>query len=343
MGQRVTIRDVAARAGVSAGAVSPAFNDRPGVSARTRQRIIDAARELGWSPSLAARSLARGAQVHTVGLVVSRGSIGISLDSVHMALIGGIESVLTERACALLLHIAPDRDAEIALYRQWWQSGRVNGSVLVGISADDPRIAAVHRLGMPAVAVSPPDLSGPFPAVTTDDAAALTEAVRYLAALGHRSIAHVRGPQNLGQTILRAQAFDAAAAELSLHGAAGLHTDLSAHDGARATRTLLASGQRPTAILYDNDITAVAGLSVAQEMGLQVPRDLSIVAWDDSDLCTITRPTLSALSHDPFAVGAEVAACLLELLDRGHAESRLCGAPVLRPRGSTGAPPPLRD
>ncbi|GAA5023843.1 hypothetical protein GCM10025734_81500 [Kitasatospora paranensis] len=61
MGQRVTIRDVAARAGVSAGAVSLAFNDRPGVSARTRERIIEAARELGWSPSLAARSLARGA------------------------------------------------------------------------------------------------------------------------------------------------------------------------------------------------------------------------------------------------------------------------------------------
>ncbi|WP_431683525.1 LacI family DNA-binding transcriptional regulator [Kitasatospora sp. KL5] len=342
MGRRVTIRDVAARAGVSAGAVSLALNDRPGVSAETRRRIVEAARDLGWSPNLAARSLARGAQVHTIGMAITRDTAGAGLDSVHMALIGGIESVLTERPCALLLHIAADPEAELALYRQWWQSGRVNGSVLIGVSADDPRIEAVQRLGMPVVAVAPPQFSGPFPAVTGDDAAATTEAVRYLAALGHRRIAHVRGPAALGRSILRAEAFEVTAADLGLADAPSVHTDLSAHGGARATRQLLAGADRPTAILYDNDIMAVAGVAVAAEMGLRVPADVSIVAWDDSDLCRITWPALSALSHDPFAFGAEVAHCLLELLDNGHAPSRIIGAPVLVPRGTT-APPPRGD
>ncbi len=340
MQRRVTIRDVAARAGVSAGAVSLALNDRPGVSDATRQRIVEAARELGWSPSLAARTLAQGDRVHTIGMAVTREAVGAGLDAVHMALIGGVESVLAERPCSLLLHLAPDQDAEIALYRQWWQSGRVNGSVLIGVTARDPRIEAVHRLGMPAVVVGPPQVAGPFPAVWSDDAEAVAEAVRYLAMLGHRRIVHVAGPATLGQSILRSRAFEATAAELSLTGARSVHTDLSAHDGARVSRSLLASGgERPTAILYDNDIMAVAGVAVAAELGLGVPTDVSLVAWDDSDLCRITRPALSALSHDPFAFGAEVARCLLELLDAGRADSRSFGAPVLVPRGTTGPAP----
>ncbi|MFJ5229110.1 LacI family DNA-binding transcriptional regulator [Kitasatospora sp. NPDC088391] len=339
MQRRVTIRDVAARAGVSAGAVSLALNDRPGVSGATRQRIVDAARELGWSPNLAARSLAQGDRVHTIGMALTRGAAAAGLDQVQMALIGGIEQVLAERPCALLLHTVPDRDAEIALYRQWWQSGRVNGSVLVGVVADDPRLEPVHKLGMPVVAVSQPALSGPFPAVWTDDATAIAEAVRYLALLGHRRIAHVTGPATLGRTLLRDEALAATVAELPAVTARTLPTDLSAHAGARATRTLLTAGDRPTAIVYDNDLMAVAGIAVAEELGLRVPQDISLVAWDDSDLCRITRPQLTALSHDPFAVGEEVARCLLELLDEGRAPSRSAGTPVLVPRGTTGAAP----
>ena len=339
MDRRVTIRDVAARAGVSAGAVSLALNDRPGVSEATRRRIVDAARELGWSPSLAARSLAGSAGLHTVGMVVTRTAAAVGLGPLHMALIGGIESVLAVRPCSLLLHVASDPDAEIALYRQWWQSGRVNGSVLLGVSADDPRIGAVTRLGMPVVAVAPPALAGSFPAVWSDDAAATAEAVRYLAVLGHRRIAHVSGPAGLGQSIVRTRAFAAAAAELPLDAARSIATDLSAHEGAAVTRALLAGPDRPTAILYDNDLMAVAGLAAAAELGLRVPADVSLVAWDDSDLCRITRPALSALSHDPFAFGAQVGHCLLRLLDTGHADSRIFGTPVLVPRGTTGPPP----
>ncbi|GGV44482.1 LacI family transcriptional regulator [Kitasatospora herbaricolor] len=339
MQHRVTIRDVAARAGVSAGAVSLALNGRPGVSEATRRRIAEAARDLGWSPNLAARSLARSPGVHTIGMAISREAVAEGLDALHMALIGGIESVLSERPCSLLLRLTAGLESEIALYKQWWQSGRVNGAVLTGVVAEDPRIQPVHRLGMPVVVVAHPDHSGPFPAVWSDDAAATAEAVRYLAVLGHRRIAHVAGPARLGSSLVRSRAFEEVAVELSLDDHRSVPTDLSAHEGARVTRALLVGADRPTAILYDNDIMAVAGLAVAAELGLRVPEDVSLVAWDDSDLCRITRPALSALSHDPFAFGSEVAHCLLELLDTGKAESRISGTPVLVPRGTTGLPP----
>ncbi|GGM16697.1 hypothetical protein GCM10010129_71120 [Streptomyces fumigatiscleroticus] len=171
-----------------------------------------------------------------------------------------------------------------------------------------------------------------------DAEAAVREAVRYLAALGHRRIARVGGHAALGHTVIRTAALDAIVAELGLEPARNITTDYSGEQGARATRSLLASPQRPTAIVYDNDIMAVAGLSVAAEMGLSVPRDLSLIAWDDSQLCRLTHPTLSAMTHDVFGFGADVTRRLFDVVHRRNPSSGPVATPVLLPRGSS-APP----
>ncbi|WP_419994671.1 LacI family DNA-binding transcriptional regulator [Streptomyces boninensis] len=337
---RVTIKDVAARAGVSKGAVSLAFNDKPGVSDATRQRIFAVARELGWAPNLAARSLSN-ARVDAIGLALYRPARMLSHEPFYMEFISGIESVLAERSCSLLLRIVRSLEEEVELQERWWQSKQIAGSILVDLQRDDPRPAPLAALGLPAVAVGHPSLTGGLPALWTDDATAMAEAVRYLAALGHRRIDRVGGVAELGHTGIREAAFTATLADLGLPAGRQLTTDFSGDDGARATRTLLTSGERdrPTAIVYDNDILAVAGLSVAAEMGLSVPADVSLLAWDDSQLCTLTHPKLSAMSHDVHGFGAEVARALFELLETGATESRAVPTPVLTPRGST-APPP---
>ncbi len=107
---------------------------------------------------------------------------------------------------------------------------------------------------------------------------------------------------------------------------------------ARATRRLLSSAQRPTAVIYDNDVMAIAGLSVAQEMGLTVPGDLSIVAWDDSPLCRLVHPPLTALGRDIPAYGAHAARQLLAVVAGQPAGRVQDETPHLTPRGST-APP----
>ena len=126
----------------------------------------------------------------------------------------------------------------------------------------------------------------------------------------------------------------------ALAGAWQVATDFSGDAGARATRSLLtaAPADRPTAIVYDNDIMAVAGLSVAAEMGLRVPEDVSLLAWDDSQLCRLTHPTLSAMSHDVHGFGADVARTLFSVITGGEGGSHPVPTPVLTPRGST-APP----
>ncbi|GHB52118.1 MULTISPECIES: LacI family DNA-binding transcriptional regulator [Streptomyces] len=340
---RVTIKDVAARAGVSKGAVSLAFNHKPGLADATRDRIFEAARELGWAPNLAARSLSNR-RVDVIGLAICRPAKLLGLEPFYMEFISGVESVLTEHSCSLLLRLVRTVEEEVGLQDSWWRGKQISGSILVDFRADDPRVPAVERLGMPVVAVGHPSLTGGLTSVWTDDATAVTEAVRYLAALGHRRVARVGGAAALGHTAIRTAAFDEAARVLELAGAQQVATDFSGDAGARATRSLLtaAVGDRPTAIVYDNDIMAVAGLSVAAEMGLSVPGDVSLLAWDDSQLCRLTHPTLSAMSHDVHGFGAEVARTLFDVVTGATGAegggSHPVPTPVLTPRGST-APP----
>ncbi|MET8224510.1 LacI family DNA-binding transcriptional regulator [Streptomyces sp. NPDC005301] len=336
--ERVTIKDVAARAGVSKGAVSLAFNHKPGVSPATRERIFEAARELGWAPSATARNLSNQ-RVDIVGLALCRPARLLGLEPFYMDFISGIESILVERPCSLLLRLVRDLDEEIALYKAWWGGRMIAGAILVDFREDDPRLPSLQGTGLPAVAVGHPSLTGPFPAVWTDDASAVAEAVRYLAALGHRRIARVGGPANLGHSAIRARAFTSTTRELGLEEAKQIATGFDEKEGARATRSLLLAPDRPTAIVYDNDIMAVAGAGVAAEMGFTVPDDLSLIAWDDSQLCRITHPTLSAMSHDVHHFGAEVARVLFDVIDGTHTGAHQAPTPTLTPRGSTARAP----
>ncbi|GJF31550.1 LacI family transcriptional regulator [Kitasatospora sp. NE20-6] len=326
---------------MSIGAVSLALNGRPGVSAATADRIRAAADDLGWAPNQAAQALAGHRHTDTIGLVLTRPARQLGLEPFYMEFISGIESVLEQHSHALLLRLARDAAQEIEVQRDWWKARRITGSIVVDLRTDDPRVPAMAKLGIPAVAVGHPDLvADRMPTVWTDDATAIQHAVRYLAVLGHRRIARIGGDPDFGHTAIRTRAMENTARELGLPPVRTITTDFSGDEGARATRELLGGPERPTALLYDNDIMAVAGLSAANGMGLHVPRDVSIVAWDDSQLCRLTRPTLSALGHDIFGFGAHAARRLLKIVDRTAVEPGPAQTPVLTPRGSSGPPPP---
>ncbi|MBG0832915.1 LacI family DNA-binding transcriptional regulator [Planomonospora sp. ID67723] len=336
--RRPTIADVARQAGVSKGAVSYALNGRPGVSESTRARILAVAEEIGWRPSSAARAL-NGARAHSVGLALCRPARVLGMEPFFMELISGIEGELAARSYALMLQVVADHGQEVAVYRRWWGEGRVDGAILVDLHLDDPRVPELEALGLPAVVVGHPSHAGSLVPVWSDDGAAVRETVAYLLTLGHRRIARVAGLPELVHTALRDRAFTEACEGLAEH--VTVHTDYTGEEGARATRRLLSSPARPTAIVYDNDIMALAGLSAAQELRLDVPGDLSIVAWDDSPLSQVVRPPLTALSRDIPAYGAHAARRLLALVAGEEPGPFEDAAARLTPRGSTAPPPGL--
>ena len=338
--KRPTIADIAREAGVSKGAVSYALNDRPGVSEETRARILAIAERIGFRANTAARALA-GAPARVVGLALRRPASTLGVEPFFMELVSGLEAELSTRSYALLLQMVAEDDpaAEIEVYRQWWIEGRVDGVLLCDVRADDPRVPAVAELGLPAVVVGPPTAGELLPSLWSDDAVSVTEAVEHLAGLGHRRIARVAGLPELAHTTVRSRAFAEACARLGVTEAPTAGTDYTGEAGARATRELLGAEPRPTAIVYDNDIMAIAGLAAARELGLGVPAELSIVAWDDSPVCGLVHPPLTALTRDIVAYGANAARLLLAVIAGNEVRSRLDEPARLIVRAST-APPP---
>jgi DNA-binding LacI/PurR family transcriptional regulator len=333
--KRPTIADIARRAGVSKGAVSYALNGQPGVSEATRRRVLAIAEEIGWNPNSAARALS-GATANAIGLALRRPARILGIEPFYMELISGVEGELSTRSYGLMLQLVGDPESEVGVYRRWWGERRVDGVLVCDLRVDDPRVKVLEELGLPAVVIGGPDGVGGLAHVWSDDAAALVETVEYLAALGHRRLGWVAGLPDLRHTRARSEALARVSRRLDLDLAVTESTDYTGEQGAHATRRLLSAKPRPTAVIYDNDVMAIAGLAVAQEMGLSVPRDLSIVAFDDSPLCQLVHPPLTALTRDIPAYGAQAAQQLLDVIGGTDGpRSRQAATARLTPRGST--------
>jgi DNA-binding LacI/PurR family transcriptional regulator len=334
--KRVTIRDIAARAGVTKGAVSFALNGQPGVSEATRKRIVKVAQELGWQPNSAARALS-SAKSGAIGLILSRPAKTLGAEQFFMRLISGIEAELSKRPIALVLQVVDDLEDEIAAYTRWWGERRVDGALLTDLRVDDSRIGVLRQLGIPAVVFGGPGHHNGLPGVWSDETAAMNSVVEHLVGLSHRRVARVAGRREFLHTHLRDQAFRAAVEQFDLLDGSTIYTDFSPDEGEEATRRLLSTDPLPTAIIFDNDVMAVAGTRAAAELGLRVPGDLSVVAWDDSILCQLAQPPLTAVSRDIEEYGAHGARMLIELIDGGAADTDVRDhAPSLVIRKSTG-------
>uniref|UniRef100_UPI0004CB1D2C LacI family DNA-binding transcriptional regulator n=1 Tax=Streptomyces rimosus TaxID=1927 RepID=UPI0004CB1D2C len=374
--RRPTMKDIAERAGVSPSAVSFALNGRDGVSPGTRARIREVAEELGWQPNSAARALS-GERSGCVGLVLARPAHTLGVESFFLQLVSGIQEALAAQRVALLFQVVEDLEAECAIYRRWWAERRVDGVLVVDPRAEDPRPALLASLALPAVVIGdtrtpsapppvpaptssppasfsaspaptlpalpdpPPPPTAPLSTIWADDAAAMRSIIDHLYELGHRRIVHIAGLPGLAHTERRVAALRAEAARLGLDAAEvrSVSTDYSDEQGAEATHRLLAAPRPPTAIVYDNDVMAVAGAAVAAGRGVPVPAALSIVAWDDSPLCRVTHPRLTSLVRDTAGFGRLAAQELLSLLDGAPTRRLQAELPHLELREST-APAP---
>jgi DNA-binding LacI/PurR family transcriptional regulator len=329
--KRPTIADVARAAGVSTAVVSYTLNDRPGVSAGTRERVLRVAEEYGWRPSAAARSLRSAPRI--AGLVLPGDGGALGGEDRLLRFVTALQAAVRDRGVGVLLHVADDPAAAVRACREWWAERQVYAVVVPEVCRDDVRLAGLAGIGVPAVALDgPPD--GPAPAVWADETAAFGRLAGYLTSLGHRRLGRVTATGD------RAAAPAGAAALADVAARAGgevVTVDVADRAGAAAaTRALLQRGaDRPTAIVYDDDAGATTALDVARRCGVEVPWELSVVSALDSARCGLVTPSVTALSRDAAAYGTAAGALLLSLLDSRPTSSRQVPTPVLRLRGST--------
>ncbi|HEY8590038.1 MAG TPA: LacI family DNA-binding transcriptional regulator [Naasia sp.] len=307
---KVTIRQVAVLAGVSPSAVSHVFNGRSDIAPATKERILAAAAELNWRPAAAALALA-AARTRTFGYVVLRDPDLVRGDPFFVDVISGVQRALAEGHYNLLVRLVSTREEELDTYRKLSQARQVDGFLLVDHRAEDPRYRIIAEAGLSGVAIGRPFPGCPFPAVTADPAdAGMTEALRELARLGHRSIGYVGGPEEFASARFRRERVEQAAAEAGL--VLLTRSDRTEREAvAEATRALLSGESRPTAIVYSNDLMAMWGMAAAEDAGFRVPQDLSVLGHDDAPFAGFTRPSLASVHVDVSALADAAARTLI--------------------------------
>jgi len=311
--KRVTIVDVAMLAGVAVSSASAALNGRPGVSEKTRERIQNAAAELNFVPSLNAQSLP-SKRAFAVGLVVQRSSDVLESDPFFGAFIAGVETVLPQYNYALVLHVGVDREDAASRYREMAASRRVDGAFLLDLEVNDPRIKLLRELGMPTVGINANHDEAALASVRQDSALAINQAVDCLVNLGHRVIGHVSGLPQYVHSQQRMEAWKTSLERWSLHPGPLIQGDFTYDGGQRAADAVLQCSQRPTAVICANDLSAIGFIRRLQDLGLNVPADMSVVGFDGIDLGTYLRPSLTTVQTTPHLIGERAAQLLLDIV-----------------------------
>ncbi len=329
-GRRPTITDVARAAGVSTAVVSYALNGRPGVSAATRERVMRIADELGWRPSAAARSMRAGARAAGLALVEGAGVHGAPA----LEVVGALQRALAAHQLAVELRVVDDEAAAAEAYAQWWAEKRCDVVVVPDVREDDPRLATVRRLGIPAALLATPGLEPDISAVEVDDGDAYGRVGRYLVGLGHARVAVVTGAGDRIRSGVIARGLEGALGQTD-GAVVSVATDGSPEGAAAAARRLLTQPAPPSAIVFETDIMAIAALDVARRTGIAVPWDLSIVAGSDSTLCRLATPALTSLPSVAAMLGAALAQAVVAAQQR-RVERVPLSVGSLAVRGSTG-------
>lgn len=343
----VDITDVARECGVSVATVSRAFNDRPDVSAATRQRILETAAALGYVPNHQARSLVRR-RSDTVGLIWDTGYelMGRHHPFLQDVLVG-VKMALADAGYHLMLLAPGLGDARVEGYVQAAQQHNLDGVLLTGVDEHHSAVSTLVASGRACVGV---DLALRAPAatyVTSDNRGGAADAVRHLHALGHRRIATITGPADLLPAVERLAGYREQLAELGVPWRADYvqEGDFFLASGRAAMQRLLALDEPPTAVFAAGDEMAIGALHAALDAGLSVPRDVSIVGFDDVQSAAVVRPALTTVRQDTMQLGAAAVALLTDLITRAaHGPAETVAAPRVLPaalvvRDSTGPAP----
>jgi len=337
--RRVTSREVAKAAGVSLTTVSYVLNDvtEMRISEETRQRVLEAARQLDYHPSAAARSLVRQ-QTYILGLVLRQRPDRLSTNAFLPPVIHGITSVIGPAGFKLLVESVEDvsrPDAYLSLVYE----AHVDG-IILGARSDDQQLLRLHADNFPVVLWGRlPEIDLPFVDVNNMEAARI--AVEHLIGLGHRRIACItNAPPHTGyETIDRLAGYRAAleAHALPFDETLIRYGDWEARSGFEAMNSLLDLPDRPSAVFIASDEVALGALRAARIAGVRIPHDLALMGFDDILVSEYMTPSLTTVRVPAYELGAAAARMLIEIIQTGQRPAPMILETQLIVRESCGA------
>jgi LacI family transcriptional regulator len=328
---------------VSVATVSRVLNGYPDVRDDTRKRVLRVARELDYTPSAAARTLVmKRSQVVGVLLETGAGHPDLQHPFFQEVLVGLKRGVGAGGFDLLLFatdHPGNGFDAPSVLRRA--RHHRVDGVVVMGVDPLDAEVQKLVRSRIACIAVDL-DLVGPRTGyVMSDNVEGARLAVRHLYALGHRRIATIAGPTRTRPGVDRLLGFREELERLELANPEGFEQegDFYPETGFGGMQALLALKTPPTAVFAASDLMAVGAIRAAQERGLDVPGELSVIGFDDAQLAALMHPPLTTIRQDKIGLGLAAAEALVRMIDQPDTSPPVRALPVeLVVRGTTAAP-----
>jgi len=331
MSRRPTIHDVAAAAGVSVATVSKAVNGRYGISSATSARVLDVVQRLGYESSLVASSM-RFRRTGVIGILVA------DFEPFSAEILKGVGSALHDSRYDLLAY-SGSRGGE----SDGWERrslSRLSGTLIDGAIIVTPTVDTTS-VEIPIVAIDPHTGRADLPTVESDSFGGAHQATRYLIELGHRRIGFLAGRPDLRSATLREAGYRQALADAGIPYSPALsRIGLYKPETAKApAASLLSMADPPTAVFAANDVSAIATVQVAAELGLDVPGDLSVIGFDDIPEASQMTPSLTTIRQPMKQLGGTAAGMLISLLNGDTLDQTHVMLPTGLVRRATTAPP----
>lgn len=310
--QAVTIKHVAADAGVSLQTVSRVINKEPNVRPSMKEKVQASIDKLGYVPSIAAQRMS-GSKSYLILALNDRERTLESWrqrsgnDWVDQMLLGGM-TTCAKHGYRMLIELVDTHDEHVERELQNALSSlRPDGVILTPPHSDNPRIlASLEKAGLPFARIGAGSLYPGIP-ISMDDAGSARLATQYLIDKGHRRIGFIGGPDGYSLSVRRLDSYRATMDEAGLSSDGLVEKgDFGFETGRLAAQSLLGRADRPTAIIATSDQMSLATLDVAETMGLTIPRDLSLISFEYSPLVKLTSPALTAIDQ-PVAATASLA------------------------------------
>ena len=327
-----TLEDVAARAGVSTATVSRCLNAPEKVVERTRLRVMEAVRDLGYAPNFSARALAEK-RTRTIGAVIPTMENAIFAEGLQ-----AFQDVLQGGGYTLLIASSGyDPKVEEDQIRTLVARG-AEGLLLVGYDRAPAIAAFLEAQNVPSVIAWAHDTTQPGCSVGFDNRAAMRALVTHALELGHRRVAMISAPlQGNDRARERHAGVLAALKERGLELEAMVETPYDLEGGGEALQQVLRDKPETTLVVCGNDVLAAGALEGARIIGLDVPADISITGFDDIALARIVRPALATVRVPHRDMGEAAARAVVSLVETGGAENRILETQMC-PRASLGTP-----
>lgn len=312
---KVSIKDIAKAAGVSHSTVSRALGDSPLVSAETRVRIQELAREMGYSPDAQARSLVMG-RTRTIGLVVTT-----ITDPFIAEIVQAIESTAHDDGYSVILASSNDQSEREIAAVEMLQSKRVDGVIVTSSRVGALYQDHLNRLGVPVVLVnSHRQQLGPYTfSISVDNRHGACLATQHLIRLGHRRIGYVTGAADHSDDLERQAGYAQALAKADIVLDESLIVSGTGRvgGGQRSLPLLMDVDEPPTAVFCYNDMTAIGVLCAARQASLSVPGDLAVVGFDDIPFASLIDPPLTTVAQPIRKMGKRAVKMVLDLIGDG--------------------------